>query len=472
VSTTQPVTLAIDERVFTVSTHQNQVAAILRELGVNLAPEDVIQPSPDTTLVAGETLRIRLARPVTINFDGRQWSGLTQRLRLDQLLADAGLTLHSRDEVWVDGMLQPQDGTLPQAETSPPASAYRRLLSATTPREFVKEMRPQPLTVDIHRAVPVTLFDEQSRSRFFTARQTVAEVLAEQAIVLADGDRVTPALDVRLTARMRIYIERATPLFVQADGEIVKVRTHRETVGEVLAEQGFALMGQDYSRVPLNQPVVPNETVEIVRVRETVEFEEEYIPFETEWVPDETMELDQRAILQTGATGILRTRIRVRYENDEEMWRRFEDEWLAQSPANQIIAYGTRIVVRALETPEGPIEYWRRISMRATAYSAATSGKDADHPRYGITSTGLKAGFGIVAVDPKVIPLRTQLYIEKYGEAIAGDTGGRILGKHIDLGYPDDQPLPQIFEWRDVYVLTPVPPADKIRFVLPNWPQR
>jgi 3D (Asp-Asp-Asp) domain-containing protein len=271
---------------------------------------------------------------------------------------------------------------------------------------------------------------------------------------------------------MRIYIERATPLFIQADGQVVKVHTHRETVGEVLAEQGFALMGQDYSRVPLESPVASNETIEIVRVRETVEFQEEYIPFETEWVPDETMELDQRAVLQTGATGILRTRTRVRFENDEEIWRNFEDEWLAQEPADQVIAYGTNIVVRTLETPDGPIEYWRRISMRATAYSAATSGKDADHPRYGITSTGMKAGFGIVAVDPKVIPLRTQLYIDKYGEAIAGDTGGRIQGKHIDLGYPDDQPLPQIFEWRDVYVLTPVPPANSIRFVLPNWPQR
>jgi hypothetical protein len=55
---------------------------------------------------------------------------------------------------------------------------------------------------------------------------------------------------------------------------------------------------------------------------------------------------------------------------------------------------------------------------------------------------------------------------------VAADTGGRILGKHVDLGYNEDQLLPVIYEWREVYLLTPVPPAGQIRYVLPQWPQR
>ena len=108
--------------------------------------------------------------------------------------------------------------------------------------------------------------------------------------------------------------------------------------------------------------------------------------------------------------------------------------------------------------------------MLATGYSAATSGKDPDHPRYGLTRTGMQAGYGIVAVDPKVIPLLTKLYVPGYGQAIAGDTGGGVLGKHIDLGYDENPPL--MYEWRDVYLLTPVPPAGQIRYVLPQWPQQ
>ena len=45
-------------------------------------------------------------------------------------------------------------------------------------------------------------------------------------------------------------------------------------------------------------------------------------------------------------------------------------------------------------------------------------------------------GYGVVAVDPRVIPLKSLVYVEGYGFAIAADTGGAIKGKRIDLCYP------------------------------------
>jgi 3D (Asp-Asp-Asp) domain-containing protein len=53
----------------------------------------------------------------------------------------------------------------------------------------------------------------------------------------------------------------------------------------------------------------------------------------------------------------------------------------------------------------------------------------------GTTSIGLRAGYGVVAVDPELIPLRSVLYIEGYGRAIAGDVGSAIKGRRIDLGF-------------------------------------
>jgi len=85
------------------------------------------------------------------------------------------------------------------------------------------------------------------------------------------------------------------------------------------------------------------------------------------------------------------------------------------------------------------------ITMRGTWYDPFHCGGSGS----GRTATGIKAGYGVVAVDPKFIRLGSRLYIEGYGYAVAGDTGGAIKGNRIDLGV--DSP-------KDVY-----------RFNITNW---
>ena len=86
--------------------------------------------------------------------------------------------------------------------------------------------------------------------------------------------------------------------------------------------------------------------------------------------------------------------------------------------------------------------------------NAASSGKPATSPSYGITASGVPVTRGIVAVDPTVIPLGTRLYIPGYGFAVAGDTGGGIKGNMIDLGYPDGVAVDWNTGWTDVFILS------------------
>jgi cystine transport system substrate-binding protein len=82
-------------------------------------------------------------------------------------------------------------------------------------------------------------------------------------------------------------------------------------------------------------------------------------------------------------------------------------------------------------------------SSAATPTSAASSSgahtvtvSASGYSLTGQTATGLPVGWGVVAVDPSVIPLGTHLSIPGYGEAVAADTGGAVVGSTIDLWFP------------------------------------
>lgn len=72
----------------------------------------------------------------------------------------------------------------------------------------------------------------------------------------------------------------------------------------------------------------------------------------------------------------------------------------------------------------------RVLTMSATGYDISPQTLPGSTGR---TATGIPARFGVVAVDPRVIPLGTYVYVEGYGFALAADTGGAIKGHKIDL---------------------------------------
>lgn len=110
----------------------------------------------------------------------------------------------------------------------------------------------------------------------------------------------------------------------------------------------------------------------------------------------------------------------------------------AQTPAEEPVAQAVTVSNKtAPTTPVGtnaPKEYKQVISVKATAYAPGPH----DNGQWGnLTHIGTQVRPGIIAVDPKVIPLGSKVYIE-YPDgtgayAVAEDTGGAIKGNRIDV---------------------------------------
>ncbi|PFD44821.1 enterotoxin [Bacillus cereus] len=105
----------------------------------------------------------------------------------------------------------------------------------------------------------------------------------------------------------------------------------------------------------------------------------------------------------------------------------------AQAPAAAKPA--VKPAVKAAETnePSGG----RELTVVATAYTAHPSENGGTYGGRVLTAMGhdltANPNMKMIAVDPKVIPLGSKVWVEGYGEAIAGDTGGAIKGNRIDV---------------------------------------
>lgn len=82
---------------------------------------------------------------------------------------------------------------------------------------------------------------------------------------------------------------------------------------------------------------------------------------------------------------------------------------------------------------------WHRATVTAYTAGPASTGKTPGDPGYDITFSGLPARIGTVAVDLRIIPLGSIVYVPHYGLAVALDTGSAIRGWHVDVFLPPQQ---------------------------------
>lgn len=272
----------------------------------------------------------------------------------------------------------------------------------------------------------VTLVVDGKKSEIRTRKILVRDVLKENGISISTFDEVYPSLDSCLSdSSNRIIIKKARKVLISKRGFKESYITFARSFKELNHELG--LEGKKSISVRIlgsfdRQAVLNIEKARQVEINYLVYFDER-----------------GRVVSANENAGIKKVKIRKLYSGDTLIASLVLEEKVLKQPVKampkKVVA---RSNIRARKyTSRGDsrqinISKSKSLEMISTAYAP---GAGAGY----ITATGARAGYGIAAVDPSVIPLGTKLYIPGYGYAVALDTGGAIKGMRIDLCFNNRQ---------------------------------
>ena len=277
------------------------------------------------------------------------------------------------------------------------------------------------------------LVDNQPVIYAYTSQNTVKDLLVDFGIDLNEGDVMSADKEDSLTDNHVIDIKTSKRIIVSDAKEDYEIYSTLTTVGELMDEGIITLdVEHDYMNVTAQDELFDGMKIDITRVTYKTFEEEVEVPFETKRVYTTNIEKDAELVVNTGINGKNTNTVLVTYENGIEKTREVTNTIVNLSPVTEVIEVG-------IDPFERPNNYKKVISASATAYCACARCCGVST---GITASGMRAEYGCVAVDPRVIPLGTRLYIECadgsfiYGHSIAADTGGAIKGNKVDLFFP------------------------------------
>lgn len=224
--------------------------------------------------------------------------------------------------------------------------------------------------------------------------------------------------------------QSATNVRIRVDGRVITLPKTGDTVREAL-EDAKLTVDKDDEVSPALDAAVPNDgSIQISRVTYKEGALDEKIPYRTTIRPASKGQNPYHpTVIQEGRNGLKRTTFRIKIVDGREVERVTTGDSVVREPENEVVVARQPSQLGS----RGAYAGIRTLTVIATAYDPGpgSCGKYAD----GRTCNGKRAGYGIIAVDPKVIPLGKKLYVPGYGYGITADVGGAIKGNHIDLGF-------------------------------------
>jgi len=275
-----------------------------------------------------------------------------------------------------------------------------------------------------------------------------ATVLTEAGLALGADDTYTTQT---ANGVSEITVQRSELVRINNCGRNLAVPASEGTVASLLNNLNIQVDGNTEVSVPMEMEVYGGLEITVSR---TVRQEQTYttnIPYSTTYCYDNSIPRGTEVVITQGQDGQMLCTATVVYVDYEETGRTVTQQTVVRQPVDQVIAIGTadeplppekpadsvRIEDGYIYLPTGEVlSYTDTMQVLATAYSHLDAGCDF------ITATGTTVHIGTVAVDPRVIPLGTRMFIVTndgeyvYGISTAEDTGGAIKKARVDLYFP------------------------------------
>ena len=267
-----------------------------------------------------------------------------------------------------------------------------------------------------------------------TSAATVGEFLAANGIHPVDGDFLSRAAGDALADGMRLAYRPAVSIVFHDGTRTRTIRTSDSTVADLLAGQHLMLASNDEVRPALDTPLADGSVVRVTHVSAWTKSERTKIAPRVQKRFDARLARGTKKTIAPGIAGIRETKVTFVARDGRDATKTVVSSRVVRSAKPQVVVVGTgpasALRTFAQERFSGAVRFaGEAFHVLATAYTGSCYGCS------GFTASGARAGHGIIAVDPRVIPLGTRLFIPGYGRAVAGDTGGAIVGHRVDLGF-------------------------------------
>ncbi len=279
----------------------------------------------------------------------------------------------------------------------------------------------------------------------WTTADTVVEFLKDEEVIVSVDDKMNVDGSDKIKEGMLISVDKAFPVTIVDGGVETAVTTTAMTVADLLSVNGIVLNPLDRVTPSIETEVAATTRVEIVRVAQSTVTETTEVPFTVVEQPDPTLEKGTSNVVTVGENGVLSIDYDVITENGNVVSKTPINQTTVKESVSQVVNVGTKPKPAPKPAPSfTPVGSGTKMTVESTAYTGG-----------GITATGFNLNQNpyakVIAVDPRVIPLGSKVYVEGYGYAIASDTGGAIKGNIIDVYLPTQS---EAVEWgrRDVQI--------------------